>query len=174
MRILAFSGSRAFDTDIRPRSWARRQVARAILEFQPHLIAHGAAKGWDAYAQDFAGWAGIAQACFALDRFGGRWVERGPERIEVGGKRHKLEGAERYRYAEPLVRDEVMMRWLADMTAQGHEPLVVASIAPWSTTGGTRKTIEYAKAFDLPVRLIEVPSAAWPAEDAAHEGQNGA
>jgi len=66
------------------------------------------------------------------------------------------------------------MRWAADRAAEGHDVEVVGAIAPWSSSGGTRRALDHAVAFDLRVTVVDVPTSAWPAEDPAHEGQHGA
>lgn len=144
-------------------------MASALSLRSPDLVAHGAAKGWDTYSDEFAQWAGITRAAFPLGA-----GERGPELWLPSGARRPVKNVDRYRYSAPYTRNEVLMRWAADQREAGHSVTVVACIAPWSGTGGTRHAIDRARSFELSVDLIVVPSDAWPEEDTATEGQHGA
>jgi len=171
-RIIIVTGSRAFEVCRRSRFWGRRAMARELSSRSPDIVAHGAAKGWDTYCDEFAEWAGIARAAFPLAGRGA--PERCPELWLPNGARRPLKNADRYAYSAPLPRNEAMMRWGADHCEAGHSVTVVACVAPWSSSGGTQHAIDRARAFELKVDLIVVPSDVWPEEDPAVEGQHGA
>jgi hypothetical protein len=186
-RLLVVTGSRVFDCDAIPRSWARHQLVQAFARVRPDLVAHGGAAGWDRYTDELALWLGVPRAVFDLSgpvrvlRDGHAVAlpvaqdgARLPHMLLPGGGGRLLKDAARYRYSGPLPRNEALMRWAADRAAEGHDVEVVGAIAPWSSSGGTRRALDHAAAFDLRITVVDVPTSAWPAEDPAIEGQHEA
>lgn len=161
--IIVLTGSRAWDTDAKSRSWARGALVQTFALHGPDLVAHGAAPGWDHEGDSLAQWVGVPRAVFALSR-------QIPFLHLPGGTARPLADADRYRYDGPLPRNAALMRWAADRAADGHRVVVVGCIAPWSVTRGTRHAIEQAKALDLNVVEIEAPESSFPDDRDEWEG----
>jgi len=157
--ILVVTGSRAFDAGDRAKAWARAAMLGAFSTSSPHVVVHGAADGWDSYAEHLALWLGLPRIIFAL---GPRGTTSEPRLHLPGGAVRAVKKGERYRYEGPLPRNEAMMRWAADQRADGHIVSVVSARAPWSATGGTLDAVKHARAFELPTWELEVPSDVWP------------
>ena len=160
MRILVVTGSRAFDVDDRSRFWAKAALTGSFVKYLPGLVVHGGARGPDTWAEELAAWLGLPRAVFEL---GGRAESKLPH-LRLPNSSRLLHGADRYRYpsADPLARNDTMIRWAADQAARGHVVWVVGLRAPWSSTGGTARTLAAARNMELAVEVFEAPAEAWP------------
>ena len=185
IRILVVTGSRAIDVDRRPRRWAKRERAAAFglppdrdrpcsaaAGFAPDVVAHGFARGPDAWADELAAYLEVPRVHFALS------ADR-PWYFDAKGVGRLARGAELYTYdgtpkTKPLARNEAMMSWAAAKRDEGHVVLVLALRAPWTNTQGTRHAMDRASRYQLAVTAPELPSDAWPEEDPRGEGQHGA
>jgi len=167
LRVLVVTGSRAFDVDANARAWARWAIAHKFSAFCPDVIAHGAARGVDTYADELAAWLGIPRAVFGLSK------STAHLRLPSGMSR-PIKNDLRYKFSDPLSRNDALVRWAADQSAEGHVVEVLGLRAPWATTRGTKYTLDRALELDLRIDTPTVTARAWPAEDPAHEGQHGA
>jgi hypothetical protein len=161
LRILVVTGSRALDVDTPSRAWGRRTVAMALtVKMEVGLVVHGDAVGPDRWAEDLASYLLLPRVVFPL-------VAPGRPVSRSGSRARATRDADRYTYdaSAPLTRNAAMMRWAADRAAEGHQVEVLALTAPWSTTRGTRHTVERARELELPVMHFDAPDDVWPRED---------
>jgi hypothetical protein len=79
-----------------------------------------------------------------------------------------------YAAADPIARDKAMVRCAAARMARNYKVRVIGIIAPWSTSKGTRRTLDFAVEARLDTYEISgdlIPPDAWPVEDAGpHAG----
>jgi hypothetical protein len=156
MNLLLVTGSRALDRTPAAAWWAQQQIlgAMARLEHGADIVT-GDALGPDEWARRLAITAGLTALVFNLygrvidGQAGWRWTEQA---------RPFGDAAKRW----PLVRNDAMVKYVAERAASGDRVRVLALTAGWATTRGTQYTAARARAAGLIVEACECPGELGP------------
>lgn len=170
-RILVVCGARVLDATPASVRWSKREIAAAMSGFRVgdhglvashiDLVAHGDARGPDAWADEVAAWLGIPRVVFPC------WGSRGWPVMRYDGRERAAKNAgDRYNYnpQNPHGRNAMLMKWAADRAEETNVVRVLALRAPWATTDGTGHAVRCATDRGLDVMALTCSLKCGPTE----------
>lgn len=164
-RVLLVTGSRVLGATLSAKAATRARVAWAIARLGPAMLVHGAAAGADELAESEAQALGIDTLAFPVEL--GHPMPTG-ELATAALSDAEQERAWTYPPRKPLVRNATMVEFCAHLRDVLHAKVaVLALVAPWSETGGTRHTTEKAEALGFRVRSWVCPASFAPRDTAS-------
>lgn len=154
--ILLVTGSRVLEHSPEHAERAKR-IIRLFVEELPagSRVAAGDASGPDDWAIEAAntGTCPRESRIYGLD---GQVIDAGSKWVRTWCKEPDIDAARAAAGSRwPLLRNEAMVREVAEQRDKGARVRVLAIMADWSITQGTAHTCACAKRFELPITRIE-------------------